>query len=128
MGSCCPTPSSCCANFIKEARTFHTGHISLCVSGFCGVPWNMLPGEGKTTCLRRLSHLQIVAVRHAEGHPEDGRQSFNDWRTVLSANSGIWIKGPTKERHSLKGVRAGRYEGAVIDAPWIVHLPKLIVW
>lgn len=47
---------------------------------------------------------------------------------MLSANSAIWAKGPTRERHSVKGVRAGHYEGAVIDAPWTVHLPKLIVW
>ena len=84
----------------------------------CGTPYIMLRGKEE----------ECWTVRHAEQGSEEGRQSFTDWRTVLSANSRIWGRGSTKERHSQGGMPAGRREGAVIDASWIVHLPKLIVW
>lgn len=64
----------------------------------------------------------------AEHSAKDGSTSFNNWRSVLSTNKAIWARGLTQEQVRLKGLRSGHYEGAVIDAPWIFHAPKLIVW
>ena len=69
-----------------------------------------------------------MCVWPAERDPENGRQSFTDWRTVLSANTAIWASGQPSERRSPKVAMPGHYEGAIIDAPWIVHLPKVIIW
>ena len=60
----------------------------------------------------------------------DGSTSFKNWSAALSTNKALLQmarkrEGPTV---SVKGLRGGHYEGAVIDAPWIVHLPKLVVW
>ena len=66
----------------------------------------------------------------AEDKLRDGSTSFNNWRSALSTNKALWqmAKGREEPKVSMKGLRGGHYEGAVIDAPWIVHLPKLIVW
>ena len=56
--------------------------------------------------------------------------SFNNWRGALSTNRALWAGGTRQKRHGIKGpgLRGGRFEGAVIDAPWLFHLPKLVVW
>ncbi len=66
----------------------------------------------------------------AEDKLRDGSTSFNNWSAALSTNKALWPMARKREapKVSMKGLRGGHYEGAVIDAPWRVHLPKLIVW
>ncbi|CAL5228580.1 g11739 [Coccomyxa viridis] len=66
----------------------------------------------------------------AEDKLRDGSTSFNNWSAALSINKALWPMARKREapKVTMKGLRGGHYEGAVIDAPWRVHLPKLIVW
>ena len=63
----------------------------------------------------------------AENTARDGSTTFGTWRAAISSNKAIWTGGLQAQKHHHKGLR-GHYEGAVIDAPWTLHLPKLIVW
>ena len=63
----------------------------------------------------------------AESTARDGSATFGTWRAAASSNKAIWTGGLQAQKRHHKGLR-GHYEGAVIDAPWTLHLPKLIVW
>ena len=63
----------------------------------------------------------------AEERARDGSATFRSWRAAVSSNKAIWTGGLQAQKRHRKGLQ-GHYEGAVIDAPWTLHLPKLIVW
>jgi len=71
----------------------------------------------------------------AEEKVTDGATSFTNWRGALGTNKALFktAKKPQIPHihmniRSHAGLRGGRYDGAVIDAPWVYHSPKLIVW
>ncbi|CAL5228579.1 g11737 [Coccomyxa viridis] len=101
------------------------GFFSELVAACAIVRWTML--NTIFLCVLVEAHMAYPCWR-TERDPENGRQSFTDWRTVLSANTAIWASGQPRERRSPKVAMPGHYEGAIIDAPWIVHLPKVIIW
>jgi hypothetical protein len=60
---------------------------------------------------------------------EDGLSTeFKDWRAFQSSRTNIWKRGLLVHKHTIPPLRKGHYVGAVIDAPWTYHAPKLIVW
>lgn len=60
-------------------------------------------------------------------------QGFAEWFASQTGKNGFVRKclrqrGPFKESMRRRNEIPGRFEGAVIDAPWTVHAPKLIIW
>ena len=44
------------------------------------------------------------------------------------SRSRIWRSAVRMQKRRLPSLHRGHYEGAVIDAPWTFHAPKLFIW
>lgn len=58
---------------------------------------------------------------------------FKDWVSAPASRTFLWLKGVTRKGNMNNGPKKelgkpGKYDGSIIDAPWIIHAPKLIIW
>lgn len=59
---------------------------------------------------------------------EESSKEFQDWGAFQSSKTRIWRQGIRVHKHTFPPMRKGHYEGAIIDAAWVYHAPKLIIW
>lgn len=74
-------------------------------------------------------HARGVISAHLLVSCTDGRLS-NGWvaQSSKSHTTKSKTQGPEVVVKRDGDKRQGRYDGAVSDAPWVIHAPKLIIW
>ncbi|CAL8466201.1 g5737 [Coccomyxa elongata] len=85
------------------------------------------------SCWNTIFLITVVQAHNVKPYWKCEAQGFAEWFASQTGKNGFVRKclsqrGPFKESMRRRNEIPGRFEGAVIDAPWTVHAPKLIIW
>ncbi|BDA51093.1 hypothetical protein COCOBI_17-3130 [Coccomyxa sp. Obi] len=85
------------------------------------------------TCWNIIFLITVIQAHNMKPYWRGEAKGFTEWFASQTSADGfvrkcLGKKGPFKETMGRHDGILGRFEGSVIDAPWTVHDPKLILW